>query len=82
MSGRAAPFPPRFPRGIWDSVFTNVVIILFDELKGVHASPHPVVVVLAHLSWLFMPFVVARVARTQHPFTEEVAEPSRDGRAA
>lgn len=68
----------RIPSIIWASImFTNVFIILFDELHGVHASPHPVVVVSANLSWLLMPFVVmARVAFREHPFTEAVTPTS------
>ena len=62
----------RIPSIIWASVmFTNVVIILFDELLGIHATPHPLVVVSANASWLLMPFLVIwRVARSEHPFTE------------
>ena len=65
----------RIPAVIWGSVlFTNVFIILFDELLGVHATPAPLVVVGANLPWLLMPFVVGwRVLRSPHPFTEEVA---------
>ena len=64
----------RIPSVIWGSImFTNVFIILFDELGGVHASPHPVVVVMANAAWLLAPFIVGwRVLRRQHPFTEEV----------
>ncbi len=65
----------RLPSVVWASMmFTNVFIILFDELLGVHASPHPAAVVGANASWLVVPFVVVwRVARSEHPFTEEVA---------
>jgi hypothetical protein len=65
----------RTPSLIWATMmFTNVFIILFDELLGAHASPYPLIVLLANASWLLVPFfVVARVARSQHPFTEEVA---------
>jgi hypothetical protein len=53
-------------------LFTNVVIILFDELKGVHATPAPAVVVAANASWLLVPVVVIwRMARSEHPFTVE-----------
>jgi hypothetical protein len=63
----------RIPAVIWGSVlFTNVFIILFDELLGAHASPAPLVVVGANLAWLLMPFLVGwRVLRSPHPFTEE-----------
>jgi hypothetical protein len=63
----------RLPSIIWASImFTNVFIILFDELKGVHASPAPLAVVAANGAWLLLPFVVvARLWRSEHPFTEE-----------
>jgi hypothetical protein len=65
----------RIPSVIWGAVlFTNVFIILFDELLGIHATPKPLVVVGANLPWLLMPFVVGwRVLRSPHPFTEEGA---------
>jgi hypothetical protein len=64
----------RIPAVIWGSVmFTNVFIILFDELWGIHATPAPLVVVAANLAWLLMPFAVGwRVLRSLHPFTEEL----------
>jgi len=63
----------RVPAVIWGSVlFTNVFIILADELWGVHASPHPATVVAANLAWMVMPFAVGwRVLRSPHPFTVE-----------
>jgi hypothetical protein len=63
----------RIPAVVWGSIlFTNVFIILFDELLGAHATPAPLVVVGANLPWLLMPFVVGwRVLRSPHPFTEE-----------
>ncbi len=65
----------RIPGVVWGSIlFTNVFIILFDELLGVHATPHPVAVVAANAAWLLMPFVVGwRVLRSEHPFTRPVA---------
>jgi len=72
----------RIPAVIWGSVlFTNVFIILFDELLGVHATPHPFTVVGANLAWMLMPFVVGwRVLRSPHPFTVET--PTASTRAA
>ena len=68
----------RIPSVIWASVmFANVFIILFDELRGIHASPHPGVVVMANVAWLLTPFVVGWRVRGQHPFTEEVVAPAR-----
>jgi hypothetical protein len=65
----------RLPSIVWGAVmFTNVFIILFDELKGEHATPHPFTVVAANAAWLLMPFVVFwRVARSEHPFTVPAA---------
>ena len=65
----------RLPSVIWASMlFTNVFIILFDELKGIHATPSPGVGVAANASWLLVPVVViGRMARSEHPFTREDA---------
>jgi hypothetical protein len=60
-------------------MFTNVFIILFDELRGAHASPHPMVVVMANAAWLLAPFVVGWRVRRQHPFMEEAAPSSGTG---
>ena len=70
----------RIPAVIWGSVlFTNVFIILADELWGIHASPHPLTVVAANLAWMVMPFVVGwRVLRSPHPFTAEPPVASRN----
>ncbi len=67
----------RIPSIVWASMmFTNVVIILFDELWGAHATPHRAVVVGANAGWLLVPVVVVwRMARSEHPFTEEVPSP-------
>jgi len=64
----------RLPSVIWATMlFTNVFIILFDELKGVHATPHPLAVVAANAPWMVVPvLVVWRVGRSEHPFTEAV----------
>ena len=68
----------RIPSIIWASIMSaNVFIILFDELRGTHASPHPVAVVLVRAAWLLAPLLVGwRVLRKQYPFTEEIASPS------
>lgn len=73
----------RLPSVVWASMlFTNVFIILFDELKGIHATPHPVVVVLANAAWMLVPVIVLwRVARSEHPFTEEASPPAGGGAA-
>jgi len=61
---------------IWASMlFTNVFIILFDELKGSHATPAPAVVVAANAPWLLVPaLVIWRVVRSPHPFTREAPD--------
>jgi hypothetical protein len=71
----------RLPCIVWASMmFTNVFIILFDELKGVHATPHPAAVVAANAAWGLVPLVVLwRMARSAHPFTE--AAPAESARA-
>jgi hypothetical protein len=68
----------RIPCIIWASMMvTNVFIILFDELLGIHATPHPVNVVGANAAWFLIPCVVVwRVVRSEHPFTEETAPAS------
>jgi hypothetical protein len=65
----------RIPSVVWASMlFTNVFIILFDELGGVHASPAPAVVVAANAPWLLVPLVVIwRVTRSPHLFSRHGA---------
>jgi hypothetical protein len=60
----------RIPSIVWASVMmTNVIVILFEELAGRHATPRPGVVVLANLPWLAIPpLVIGRMARREHPF--------------
>jgi len=68
----------RLPSVLWAGMMlANVTIILFDEVLGVHASPHPMVVLAANASWLVVPMVVFwRMARKEHPFTEEMVIPT------
>jgi hypothetical protein len=63
----------RIPSIIWGTMlFTNVFIILGDELRGIHASPHPAIVVAANAPWAIVPIlVIARMWLMAHPFTEE-----------
>ena len=67
----------KLPSVIWAAMmFTNVVIILFEELLGAHATPRPGVVVAANLAWLAAPpLMIWRMARRERPFTvdEQVA---------
>jgi len=68
----------RTPSILWAGLmFANVTIILFDEFLGVHASPHPFVVLAANASWFVVPILVVwRMAGKQHPFTEELVLPT------
>lgn len=65
----------RVPAFVWAGVmFANVIIILFEEFLGAHATPRPGVVLAANLPWLVMPWlVVARLARHSHPFAKETS---------
>lgn len=76
----------RIPAVVWAaSLFTNVFIILFDELAGVHATPHPGLVVSANAAWLVVPILVVwHVGVREHPFTVEAssATAGSGGRAA
>lgn len=71
----------RIPAVMWaTALVTNVVIILFDELAGAHATPHPAVVVAANAAWLVVPVVVlGRLGWREHPFTVETAAPAAAG---
>ena len=68
----------RTPSLLWAGMMlANVTIILSEELAGPHASPRPLVVVLANAGWLVVPVLVAwRMSRGEHPFTEELVPPS------
>lgn len=67
----------RTPSLVWSGLMlANVSIILFDELCGEHASPHPFVVVGANASWAILPvLMIWRMSRSPHPFTEERQAP-------
>ncbi len=60
----------RVPAFVWAGLMlANVTIILFEELRGAHATPRPDVVVAANLPWLLMPcLVIARLAVRERPF--------------
>ena len=64
----------RIPSIIWASVMmTNVTIIMSEEIFGPHASPRLGMVVFANLPWFLLPIgVIARMARSEHPFTQAV----------
>jgi hypothetical protein len=61
----------RLPAFLWAAtMMTNVTVILFEELRGVHASPRPGVVVAANLPWLLVPpILVARLWKHERPFS-------------
>jgi hypothetical protein len=62
----------RQPAFLWAGVMmTNVTIIMFEEYCGPYATPRPLVVTLANLPWFLFPvFVLVRLWRSEHPFTE------------
>jgi hypothetical protein len=70
----------RVPSFIYSAMLlTNVLIILGEEYAGSYASPHFLAVLLANLPWLVFPLIIiARMARSPHPFTREPA-PSAAG---
>jgi len=61
----------RFGSIVWASVMlTNVCIILFEEVKGEHASPELGRVFLANAAWVIFPLLVLyRMWRSLHPFS-------------
>jgi hypothetical protein len=63
----------RIPSIIYSSMLiTNVLIILSEEIYGSHASPHLPVVLLLNFPWLAFPlFIIYRMWRSPHPFSEE-----------
>jgi len=65
----------RIPCFLWAGLMVaNVVIILFEELLGTHATPRPGIVVAANLPWLLFPsLLVARMAPRERPFAPAVA---------
>lgn len=65
----------RIPSIIYSSVMlTNVAVILGEEMFGPHATPDLPVVLLANLPWLLVPvYIIYRMWRYSHPFTQMVA---------
>ncbi len=61
----------RTPCFVWAGMMlSNVIIILFDELAGVHASSRPGIVVGANLSWIVFPLLILwRMGKSPHPFS-------------
>jgi hypothetical protein len=60
----------RIPCFIWSGMmFSNVTIIMAEELFGPHATPQPLVVLLLNLPWWTMPAVISyRMWRKPLPF--------------
>ncbi len=51
-------------------LFTNVVIILFEERLGAHAAPSFAMVFGSNLAWLVFPvMLIIRMWPGEHPFT-------------
>jgi hypothetical protein len=61
----------RFGSIVWASVMlTNVTIILFEEVKGDHASPELFRVFLANAAWVIFPVLILyRMYKSNHPFS-------------
>jgi hypothetical protein len=52
------------------ALITDVLVILGEELYGVHATPHPEVVLVVNAPWLLVPiFILVRMGTRLHPFT-------------
>ncbi len=61
----------RIPTFIWASVmFTNVFIILSEEIWGPHASPEVFIVILANASWIIFPLLLIwKMWKNPNPFS-------------
>jgi len=68
----------RMPAVIWSSVMmTNVTIIMFEEIAGPHATPRLAIVTLLNAPWFLLPLgVIARMYRSEHPFTAPAPAPA------
>ena len=66
----------RIPSIIYGSMlFTVVLVIMGEEIGGIHATPHLPIVFLANLAWLVFPlYIIYRMSRSSHPFTREQQE--------
>jgi EXPERA (EXPanded EBP superfamily) len=64
----------RIPSIIYGStLITIVLIILGEEIYGIHATPHLPIVLMANLPWLLFPiYIIYRMWRSEHPFTQLV----------
>jgi short-subunit dehydrogenase len=68
----------RIPSIIYASMLlTNVLIILFEEANGLHATPNSPVVFLANFPWLVFPLVIIlRMGLDQNPFARLLSSPA------
>lgn len=68
----------RIPSIIYSSVLlTNVTIILGEEFFGPYATPQPLVVLLLNASWVIFPlFIIYRMWKNPHPFSEPATSPA------
>lgn len=66
----------RIPSIIYGSMlFTVVLVIMGEEIGGIHATPHLPIVFLANLPWIVFPlYIIYRMSRSPHPFTREQGE--------
>jgi hypothetical protein len=64
----------RMPSVVWAAVmWTNVTIIVFEEMIGPHATPEPAMVLFANAPWWCLPYLVLwRMWSNPHPLTREV----------
>jgi hypothetical protein len=54
-------------------MLTNVTIILAEEAFGEHRTPQIGVVLLANAAWVLFPlYLIYRLGRSEHPFTQVV----------
>ncbi|HEX9648923.1 MAG TPA: emopamil-binding family protein [Cyclobacteriaceae bacterium] len=63
----------RIPSIVYASMLlTNVIIILWEEILGQHASNSIGIVLMANAAWVIMPLlIIFRFRNNPHPFTEE-----------
>jgi short-subunit dehydrogenase len=68
----------RIPSIIYASMLlTNVLIILYEETYGLHATPNFPVVFLANLPWLVFPLVILlRMGLDEKPFIRALPQPA------
>jgi hypothetical protein len=68
----------RLPSILYSAVLiTNVAIILGEEFYGSTPAPQPLVVLLLNAPWFLMPlFIIYRMGRSLHPFTEPATVPA------